>query len=237
MLLTSGYKTCNFVKAICLAVACFTSQYAQALTVDLIPTVVAAFDQTTFDSIVPVPDTKSLPGYPAVYQVDFSIFVYDLEPNEAGFANIGFNVLTENLTDIAGWQPDMTDIDIPGPRPAGIIPYFFVNLDAGVPGDNLGILVSIAGGITRSSDPRYTVGQTTPALMGSLFVLWDGVTPAQLTTDGILFSSNSLSGQFGNTKSGVSTTIFFGVPEPSSLVLVGLCAAGCFNMRGRRRAL
>lgn len=238
MLLTSDNKTCKLVKAICLAVACLTSQYAQALMVDLIPQVVAAYEPITFDPIVPVPDIKSFPGFPAIYQVDFSIFVYDLLPGEAGFANIGFNVLTENLTDIAGWQPDITDIDIPGPRPAIIIPYFFVNLDAGVPGDNLGILVSIAGGITRSSDPRYKVGQTTPALMGSLFVLWDGVTPAKLTTDGILFSSNSLTGQFGNTKSGVSTTIFFGVPEPCSLVLVTLFAGTCgLASRGRGKAL
>ncbi len=229
MLLTSGYKTCNFVKAICLAVACFTSQFAQALTVDLIPQVVAAYNNATDFNPIPIPDINAYPGHSAVYQIDFSIFVYDLEPNEAGFANIGFNALTENLTtELGGWQQYY----------APAIPLFFVNVDAGIPGDNKGILVSITGGVTNPSDPRRTVGQTAPQWIGTLYVTWDGVTPAKLTTDGILFSSNSLTGQFGNTKSGVSTTIFFGVPEPSSLVLVTLLAATIgFAQRDRRTTL
>ncbi len=210
------------------------SQQLSALTVDLIPTIVGAYNNATEFNPIPIPDINSYPGHSAVYQIDFSIFVYDLEPNEAGFANIGFTAVTENLTtELGGWQQYFASDS--SPPILGVL--FATNLDAGTPGDNIGILTSIAGGVTNPSDPRRTVGQTAPQWIGSLYLTWDGVTPAKLTTDGILFQSNSLTGQFGNTKSGVSTTIFFGVPEPSSLILLGMCAAGCFFSRGRRRAL
>lgn len=229
----------KFFALLAVAAVSFSATQAHALNVALTPTIVNAYNNATdFVPLAPLP--AGVPGtvvtefQAGVYQIDFAIDVTNLQAGEAGFANIGFNVVLGPglTTELGGWQPNGQTVDSNGAAPGGVVPLFATNLDAGTPGDNVGILVSIAGGVTNAIDPRRTVGQAGaavpgPAYIGSLYVTWDGVTKSTLSTDGILFQINSSTGQFGNTTSGVSSTVRFGdVPEPSSLVLGGLSLIG-----------
>ncbi len=185
--------------------------------------VVAAFDLGM--NPVPLPDISQNVGTPLVYQIDFSIDTSGLEIGELGFANVGFNILPANLSDslAIGWTPTTEEVDTNGPAAGGLAPLFATNQDAGTPDDFAGILASIAGGLTEASDPRTQVGQNGSTLVGSVFLEWDGVTQGSVSTEGVLFSANSLSGQFLNSQLGASTSISFGaIPEPNTFALAGL---------------
>jgi hypothetical protein len=214
----------KFSALIAAVVVCFAAQ-AHALTVTVTPTVTKAFDLAFAD--IPLPDINTFPGFAAIYQVDLMMSATNLQAGEAGFANAGFSVTLDNLTDAAGgWQPNTTQVDTNGAAPGGLQPLFATNVDGGTPGDLQGILSSIAGGVTNAIDPRRTVGQTSPALLGSVFVQWDGVTPANFSTAGLLFSANSTTGTFLAEQQGTVESVAFGVPEPSTIVMAGLSMLG-----------
>jgi hypothetical protein len=61
-------------------------------------------------------------------------------------------------------------------------------------------------------------------------VTWDGVSPASLNTNGVLYSFNTTTGSFADLGPGAGVTIAFGggdiIPEPSTMVLGGLSLIG-----------
>ncbi|MEQ8837696.1 MAG: PEP-CTERM sorting domain-containing protein [Lacipirellulaceae bacterium] len=159
-----------------------------------------------------------------VYQVDFSVETLAVFPGELGFANVGFSIATDNL--------DTTDSDWTPSAVAALL--LETNLDAGIPDDLEGILASITGVLDDPIDIRTQIGQNGPTVIGSILVEWDGVTPASLSTEDVLFSANSASGMFLAAQSGGSSLLQFGnVPEPATLVL--LVAGASIFFANRRR--
>lgn len=209
---------------------------AQAGSFTLTPVVSASYD-LAFTQDAATRSTTDKAGGPGIWQVDIFMTVDSLEAGEAGFANTGFNAVFNGVSDgfDAGWTANSATVDSNGALPGGIVPLFATNVDAGTPGDELGILVSIAGGVTGANDPRRKVGQVggVPGFLGSLFVQWDAVATGKLSIQDILFQSNSTTGQFGNTVSGISSEVIFGVPEPSTIAMAGLSLLG---LAFRRRA-
>lgn len=227
----------KFFALLTAVVVSFSAAQSHAIQITLTPSVVGAFN-AAFEPIA-LPDITTNPGFSAVYQVDFGITVTNVVAPESGFANVGFNIGLTNLTaDSSGWAPNTATVDSNGAAPGGVVPLFATNVDGGTVGDLQGILTSIAGGVTLAADPRRTVGQASgpaghvpgPALIGSIFVTWDGVSPATLNTNGVLFSVNSTTGSFADLGPGAGATINFGggatIPEPSTMVMGGLSLIG-----------
>ncbi len=211
---------------------------AEAGNFSLDAEVVAAFD-LVFNPIA-LPDISTFPGFAAIYQVDYTVTTSTPPAGELGFASVAFSLETTGVLgdDFAlGWNGTPETVDTNGAFPGGSAPLFATNLDAGAPGDLVGILTAIAGGLTTSSptDDRILVGQAPngPRLIGSVFMVWDGLSLATLTTADVAFVANSDQGVFLPSTSGQSTTVEFGViPEPATLAL-GLM--GLFGLASLRR--
>jgi hypothetical protein len=214
--------------------------FAQAGVFNITPTVSAAFD-TAFGPIANPPGVPGTniqgTGGVAVYQVDFMLNVVSLGANEDSFGNTGFNiVLGPGLTDASnlGWQANNPAVDTNGALPGGTANMFGQNGDFGASNsDEQGILVSMAtGAFTNAADPRRSVGEGTPYLLGSLFVQWDGVTTGSLTISGptgpAQFSAKMTDGSFveGQGTTGVVTFSAGVVPEPATFGLAGLSLLG-----------
>lgn len=216
-----------------------SAQFASAASYTLTPTVVASLaDDGTFATVIPI-DVINTNGVPRIFQVDFLITTSDVQAGELGFALTGFNVgLSGGLTDVGGgWGPNTATVDSNGALPGGVVPLFATNVDGGTPGDLLGILTSIAGGVTNGAvDPRANVGKTAPALAGTVFVRWAADGLSTLNTNGVLFTTNSTTGQFLVPASpGAGAELVFGIPEPATCAMAGMGLIGMVAIGLRRK--
>lgn len=219
----------RFLKGLlAVALVSVVSANAQAGSFSVTPAIVGYYDAAFNPIAPPVPGTN--PGVPVVIEVAVGMTVDSLGPGEAGFANAGFSIILDGLTDLAQWGPNTQTVDSNGALPGGVVPLWATNVDGGTPGDLQGILVSIAGGVTSANDPRRRVGQAggVEGYMGTIFVQWEGTGYASLSLQDILVSANTTTGSFIDSGSAPSTLLEFGsnVPEPSSLILLGSCFAG-----------
>jgi hypothetical protein len=243
------------IVAVCMSVS------SQAATFEINPIITAVFD-TAF---TPLPNPPGVPGIntpgnggPAVYQVDFMLEVISLQGAEDSFGETSFDiVLGPGLSDAAdiGWQANTPTIDWNGALPGGVVPMFLHNgpdiIAFWFPGDASTIFVSMATyAFTNPLDPRRSIGEGSPYLLGSLFVQWDGITYSQLSLDNVQFSVKLVDGSFVAGQPGSTGRIVFGlndglppiddvwppidpeVPEPATLTLVAL---GIISLALRRR--
>jgi hypothetical protein len=226
----------RFLKGVlAVALVSVVAANAQAGTFSVTPSVVGYYDAAFNPIPAPVPGTN--PGVPVVIEVAVDMTVDSLGAGEAGFANAGFSIMLNGLTDLAQWGPNTATVDSNGALPGGIVPLWATNVDGGTPGDLQGILVSIAGGVTSANDPRRKVGQAggVPGYMGTIFVQWEGTGLATLSLQDILTSANTTTGSFVDSGSAPSTLLSFGsdIPEPSTIAMAGLSLIG---LAFRRRA-
>ena len=226
------HKLKGLTAAAALAAFSFAAS-VNAAVITLDQNVVGAFE-TDFTPLPGIPDLSFYTaGTPIVLQVDYSVHVQPgtLLPGERGFAATGFTIqLGPGVTDAGGgWQPNIATVDSNGALPGGIVPAFATNVDGGTPGDLVGILAAIAGGITNANDPRTKIGQDGGiSYIGSVFLQWDGVTTSTISTDGVLMTSLSTTGQFNvpALPAPPSITALVSVPEPTTVALAGLALCG-----------
>jgi hypothetical protein len=218
---------------------------AQAGVFSVTPVVSGAFDS----AFNPIPNPPGVPsvlgqpvvgnGVPTVYQVDFYLKVESLAPGEDSFGLAGFNIeLLPGLVDAAdiGWTPNNPPVDTNGALPGGTGNNMFgTNTDSGPSGtDEQGMLVQMAtGAFTSAQDPRRSVGEADPFLIGTLYVEWDGTTTSALAVGGAQAAAKLANGSFVPGAALGGSVAFVYVPEPSSVALAGLSLIG---LAFRRRA-
>lgn len=208
---------------------------ASAATFSLTQTIVRALaDDGTFLTEIPINSSTS---GPRIFQIDYAITTSNLQSGELGFALVGFNINLEGVTDVGGgWGPNTATVDSNGAAPGGIVPLFATNVDGGTPGDLQGILTSIAGGVTNAAvDPRANVGKSAPAHIGTIFVRWNAPSYYKISTSGVLFTTNSTTGQFLVPATPAPGSVIQPFPEPSSYMLAALGAAVVLVVRCRFR--
>lgn len=207
------------------AIVC-TSTAAIAGTVEIIPSVVARFDNAI--NFNPLPLT-SPPGGPIVdgpglYQVDFALKVSDLTGDETCFACAAFDIeLSEGFADEIVWLPDFPNVDPPGPGP--IVPQW--SLNQYLPIDSRIVICNNVGGPLAADDPRLSIGELGPEFFGSALVQWNGGGIDALTVANLEYSFRTVAGVFSAPQTGPDVAIQFGIPEPAGVtmamfVLVGM---------------
>jgi len=153
---------------------------AHATIFNLVPQVTSAFDLN--GNPVPLPNYQTQVGQPLLYQVNFTFTIADLNPGDTGFEGVQFDVnLTSGLKDQSGWIPDASSFV--GPHSSSV-PLWQINEDVGPDNSDLQSIVAVLGKPPYnrgSSDPRGTLGQTSPASLGSILVEWDGNTAEELS--------------------------------------------------------
>jgi hypothetical protein len=224
-----------------LTVLLATAGSLQSATFQITPTLVGAYDPVLFNPI-PNFDHTTYSGPPVVLQVDFRL---NYEGSEGTFGAIVFDIELRGLSRLVvdgfqvGWQsnnPPSVDYGMP-PRPNP--PPFANNGDFGIFNDLKYITIGIASGIpTTAHDPRLTIGQGATVggldldLLGSLYLDWDGQTPAEVEvlireagyrrpSDGLLFVDPNPT-LIGNTLHIRSPPA--AIPEPGTLGMVSLAA-------------
>jgi hypothetical protein len=239
----------------CVALTFSTSAWAAKFHLDA--QVVEAFSADGLFTPIPLPDYTKPVGYPAVYKIDYSIVANTAEfaPTDLGFGFLAFSVdLSQGVTDAfrLGWNPHNPTVDTNGNLPGGEAPLFFDNMDAGISGSDLYAIIVSSGPpvlINWPSDPRSQVALSGPQLIGSTYLLWNGVNPAVSALGTMYVSSkNRVLAQTGVVELSVrgvdgfyltsapATTIYFGTssvlanPEPTSAVLMlGFAATALFR--------
>jgi hypothetical protein len=176
-------------------------------------------------------------------QIDVLMTIDALQPDERGFGNAVFDFVLEPESRLApneaGWQTHAAWLDSNGHLPGGIVDKWDTLIDSPGPVDQL---KGIAFGtnprnFAGAGDPRRILGMppyqnggtshTDGEFVGSAFVELSGTDPLGTIDINVLgasiFDSASMLTTDGVTVEGGRVT--FGVPEPSSLVLLGLGSA------------
>ncbi|MDZ4784101.1 MAG: hypothetical protein SGJ19_27960 [Planctomycetia bacterium] len=118
---------------------------------------------------------------PLLVTLDYYVSISQLAggPGELGFGNVVVNLQAEGLSLdplIGGWSPDLTLVDTNGEELGGLEAIWSDNADFGASGTDLqSIIVGLApsGFGDVGVDPRRTLAQFEPALMGSTTFQWD----------------------------------------------------------------
>ena len=150
-------------------------------TLTLSAEVTAAYDPDTWELITPTPDYTTLVGETYWWQIDFSFEIADIPDGFQGFGGMSFDIDVSAFDDAGAWSPD-TSTWSPQFPPGVQNPIWSDNGDYGAGGaDFEGIVVAIDGVSGDPNDPRGGLGQGESRYVGSIYVLWDGLSQADLT--------------------------------------------------------
>jgi hypothetical protein len=228
------------MKSIAFLLVALSATAVQAALIHIKPSLVTVFDSQLNDVTSIVLDHNAngkarLRPSAELYtlRIDFSLTIRDLQPDQLGFGNAAFNVILGGALNQAaaapGWNASTEIVDHDGLTPGGLRDKWADNGDYGIAGDLRGIVVGTDppdfGPV--GVDLRRVLGKYgdeyfgnvlfdlsgTHGTMGSLSVEGDG---------GSVYNANNKLVDAGVTVTGGSIDFFVGVPEPSSVLLLGL---------------
>jgi hypothetical protein len=243
---------------VAIAAALVISSAASAGTMNLYATVQATY--TTAGSLIA--ETFIADGQPHIYRVGIFVQVSNLAAGES-FGLVGYDIsltggLSRNTLNIGGATTGLTN-----PKPNYVPDNPTTNLiisasgnplsnwytggqngDLGTAGDLIGMLTAIdpanLNGLEDNqaqpaTDPRLAIG--TSALgtrIGVVYVLWNGTTPGQFNFNNGLGAFADVPGKkFFNS---FPVSGIFTIPEPGTIVLMGMAGVGLAFMARRRRS-
>jgi hypothetical protein len=214
------YTACTLALAILTSLAGAIPALAVGVTVQPVITSLTHLDQSVIDPqaityqvgnrLAVAPGTA-----PLQINLDYNLSITGLSGvgSEIGFGNVAFDLNTDNLTTPAeapGWSPNVATVDTNGDLPEGEAFLWSDNGDYGLSGTDLqSIVVGLAPGEFGEVgvDPRRTVGQLSPALLGSMTFEW---TPSAESNSGVSvvvdeFSTYGADGRLRVRPGGVKT--------------------------------
>jgi hypothetical protein len=229
------YRTA-FVLLVGSIIAMRPSSSVRAGTVTFHPRIAAVFEDDGMFTPLPFPQG---PPRSVIYQVHLLFTVSELTANERGLLNMGFSIdLPGGDTFAENYVPHPEPVDVNGNAPGGVFPKFFANGDGGPSTtDYQGIFATIAPGLVNPLDPRVTLGQASPELLGSLFINRFGMEGVAFQLRDFAASFNLIAGT--PMSAGQFSPTFFipWVPEPASIAIAvtGLITIiGASRLRARR---
>jgi hypothetical protein len=232
---------------------------APAAVVELRPQAVAvvnAVDFSPVDAELIVAPGKLLPrDEPYLIQVDVSMRIYDLQPEQLGFSNTAFSVeisgdgtaYSDLSNGVLAWTTNDILVCTNGIPPSCTLNAIWeLNSDDGPDKNDLQSIT--LSGITKSfgppaNDPRRTLGQDEDGeYAGSFYIVLPGTPGATASAETLTpwgastYDAEGNSSTANNTAIGGLTTTFTVVPEPSTLGLaVSLLAAAGILWRRRSK--
>lgn len=238
----------RFLIAVCAALVAASS--AEAAQVRVFPKFSAALnaDYTEVDPALVLSDDPYTPvlaprAEKYVLKIDVLMAIDDLQPDELGFGNAVFDFVLDPESRLSpnevGWQLDLSRLDSNGHLPQGLVDKWDTLIDSPGPVDQL-------KGIAFGTNPRNFAGAGDPRRILGMFPFQNGGTPhadgefvgsalVELsgteplgTIDIDLLDASIFDSSLRLTTDGVTVEggrVTFGVPEPSSLMLLGLGGA------------
>jgi hypothetical protein len=231
-----------------IAFLCVTPPLCSAVTIEVSPMIVAAFD--TAGNAVNLPaSSQHLPVGTSVFEVQLMLSVSDLAPQDQGFGNVSFNINTSGAIGQAGapfpagYSPINPLVDHDGSAFTAAVPMFADNGDYGVGNDLRDIVVGLDPLSLSASDSRFQLGRSMPVPIGKVYLSFNGES-LESAGDLSLFlqgASTIRNGQLvlaSNPTLSSEPLAFSVVPEPTTCILahvVGMALAVCVPRRYGRR--
>jgi PEP-CTERM motif len=227
-------------KSLFLAALLATSLVAvqtRAALVTLSDSIDNAFDDAT--DLDPVAYQTSQPATAGVtYEVPVYFQISNLGAGQSGFGNIDITCsVTGPLTidQSSGYSGNPAFY-------SGTKNYYFANTQAGVETTTTSeVVASIAAGVTSTSDKRYSMGKTTPFLIGDFYIDVPAGTNSGIGTISVVVNAQSTNNSGVLTLDTAGTDVnpsaislnFNPVPEPASIGMLGVGALGLLARRRR----